>query len=249
MKFENLHDYEGSSAYLVPNEKPLIFREMLKNYYIQRAAGICSAGEVGLFGLLPTVRKDLTLVDHCYGSLAVAMIKVLMIEEYGWEETLQLLTAKDYAKTNVIIDKMKKKLPKPLQMKHHPPFSYQNYDQKKGKYVDSHSPNGELSLMWQSVPKTLIKQISQKLDLVTFLHGDLTDLIERGPYDLVYVSNAFGHVDRTRLSPRHAEIEKIVKPGGLIIGCETVGKMGPKWKLLKEARCGMWKNVLYQVPE
>lgn len=90
--YEDVHKHEWKGYYAIPNENIFRWRELLKKTPIYRAAGICSSGEVGFFGILPLVRRELVLIDHSYKSIQVAALKYLLLREKGARGTLQLLT-------------------------------------------------------------------------------------------------------------------------------------------------------------
>lgn len=241
MKFEDLNDYASTTYYVAPNENPLVVRDMVKNLHIRRAAGICSAGEVGFFSLLSSVRQELVLVDHSYTSLAFAMIKYLMLRERGWSETTRLLTEVERVpELRQAISALSDQLPDRVKsaLTNCRDGGLVNYYDNRQDY--------QLREIWKDRAVKLAQKATRKLDRVSFLHGDLTDLAERGPFDLLYVSNAFEHYDRNGSHPVMAQITKAVKPGGYIIGCGWGGWGEASWEQVSTDRCTAWTYTLYR---
>lgn len=254
--FKDVHAYSSGGGYTAPNEAPLVWRELLKGIPVYKAAGICSAGEVGLFGILPLVRENLYLVDHSYHSLSVALAKYLLLREHGPEVARDLLTATSQEKLLSTLDGLKERLPAKVK-----PNSrhFQSYDR------------ATLRWLWNSTPKKILQKSYSKLDKVQFIHGDLIDLAEYGPFGVLYLSNALSHYSRTGKHPIVAEVEKLVKPGGYVVACgsdaytvdgTSFGRyehLSKRWELLKTERFVKdgkqhqyeygWSYHLYRVPK
>jgi hypothetical protein len=49
---------------------------------------------------------------------------------------------------------------------------------------------------WQFVPIGRMERLRQSLGKVKFVHGDMLDIAEVGPFDLLYISNALDHTSR-----------------------------------------------------
>lgn len=205
LKFEDKHEYSAGGYYWVPNEELSIWRQFLRDIPINRAAGICSGGEVGLFGLLTHVRKELVLVDHSYASLGIAMLKYQALRELGWQRTQELFTCADTTKIHEGLEPILLKLPEKVQAKIRL-ADVRHY---------SHTTRDE----WDAVSARVKQKSCTKLDWVSFVHGDLTDLVDKGPFDLLYLSNALEHNDRNGKAPLTEKVEALVKPGGYVLYC------------------------------
>lgn len=200
LQFEDIHEYAEQEFYYSPNESVLEWRELLKDIHVSRAAGICSSGEVGLLTVLPCVEDELLLVDHSYNSLHVAVTKYLLLQEVGAEETHRTLCGQG-AKER--LEELADRLP----FKSSP------------TYGSAWMAAGELPTCWKDIPIELVKAAEQKLDRVRFLHGDMRDLVDRGPFQLVYLSNAIDrHVGRFHKTYGVKDLEpmKAVAPGGYL---------------------------------
>lgn len=68
----------------------------------------------------------------------------------------------------------------------------------------------EIQNHWKrNISLQLVEQAYKKLHLVKFIHGDLTDLAEDGPYGLIYLSNALEHTSRTGSHPLRSRLNSI----------------------------------------
>ena len=241
MTFEDLHPFNGSGGYIVPNERNQIWRDLVKRLPVHKAAGICSSGEVGFFSILPAVREELVLIDHSYDSLAVALVKYLILRERGPKETHKLFTSGNETSLANAVDSVKGELPPKVRDSRYTTLSY--------FHVSS------VVREWNNTPTGLVKKAGEKLDKVSFLHGDLTDLVDRGPFGLLYLSNALEHWGRNDRAPVAEQVEKAVKPGGYVIACGS--RTPARWERVKSFTAGFdrknpqyitWTQTLYRVP-
>jgi hypothetical protein len=176
-------------SYICPNEDIGIWRELIKGKRINRAAAICSGGEVGFFALLPTVREELVLIDHNRGSLQYAILKYLMLQKWGYAGTLRRL--KDPTFAGAAVKEVARDLPPDIyaarddlayrdqigdRLIHRDPYE----DNRDGTAVTKH---------WERLTK-YEKAAVRKLGKVRFIHGDFEKLEAHGPFDLLYMSNA-----------------------------------------------------------
>jgi hypothetical protein len=265
MTYKDVHDYSASAFYLVPNEDLLVWRKLLEGVSIYKAAAICSSGEVGLLGLLPSVRSSLTLIDHSYRSLGNAMLKYLLIREYGWEKAYAVLTGDSNEDAAVIMDSLKLLLPEKVRR------AYDEIDTGRWgegivtrRYEGKGSVSSSVKGYWGQVHPSVVEQASKKVGRVKFIHGDMTDLEKDGPFGVFYISNALDHTDRTSRSPLLDKVSKVVKPGGFVLACHQQCYGGERkstlqrrfedrgWKLVEQVKGRSsiaWMQNLYQVPE
>src|SRR5438132_1398034 len=86
MRFTDIEPTAGGSGYGVVNENLNAWKKLLEGISVERAAGICSAGEVNFFSILPHVEQELVLIDQSPYSLYCAMGKYHNIETLGPEK-------------------------------------------------------------------------------------------------------------------------------------------------------------------
>lgn len=287
--YEDVHQHEWKGYYAVPNEDTLSWRELLKkDKPIYRAAGICSSGEVGFFSILPLVRRELVLVDHSYRSLQVAALKYLLLKEKGALEARRLLTTAPLDELRQELIALKEHLPEKLQTCHdktgglwlgeriarrdsyrrYSDYEYLGFGSSEFMPADDQRQVREL---WLNIPPRIINKAAQKLDRVKFLHGDLSDLVQQGPFGLLYLSNAFSHPSRSSgtgcgYNVKESQLDmvhKVVKPGGyVILACNggfdnRYNPDGPKgnpsyhnrgWTLLDTRYVSSWSQQLWRLP-
>jgi hypothetical protein len=243
IRFTDVHPaYSSATYYHVVNEDVILWQNLLQGTRVRRAAGICSAGEIAFFSLLQSARTELTLVDHSYTSLAVAMIKYMLLSELGFEETWNLLKSEEAL--NFAFRERVEQLPTPeLQT------SALKISQRIGTYM---------ARSWARVPQHTLRNTPGRLDRINFIHGDLADLEETGPYGLLYVSNANQHYGRLgALSLR--DLGKLVRPGGyMAVAEDRYSSCAPgTWKKVNEVQgravpedanlIAGWKYSLYEI--
>lgn len=258
IQYEDVHEYEGFHYYIVPNESLTSWKKLLEDadISVDRAAGICSAGEVGLFNLLPHVKRELVLIDHSTRSIAVAAVKHLILQKVGPDKAKELFESGDAAKIRKAFDGVKDKLPPKLQESYEKVFGTKKDLDHLGYAANSHARS--LKSMWADAP---LKKTCNTLGKVKFLHGDLTDLVERGPFGLLYLSNALDSTHRSRSGQAAlaATVEKAVKPGGYVLDAVSAftktARSGAKWDLIAEhspytnIQFSQWVYRLYQTPK
>jgi hypothetical protein len=93
-----------------------------------------------------------------------------------------------------------------------PPNYYNGYTRG---FDDFWASAGAIIRIYQEIGQKAVAQFRAKRDKVKFLHGDLSDLEARGPFDLVYLSNALQFNTREGKRGGHDPL-KWVKPGGYI---------------------------------
>lgn len=197
LHFEDLHEFKGNGdSYAITNEGLAEWAELFEGLEVSRAAGICSSGEVGLLTILPHVKDELVLIDHSYDSLRWAMLKYLLLQEVGADETHRLLRGVD---VRSCFTRFEDRLP-----------------EKIAKSPRGYAKSSDISYYWPRVGIDLVRNAVPKLDCVKFLHGDLSDLPGRGQFDLIYVSNAHTHSDRNGRRFSVSSLISALNPGGYI---------------------------------
>lgn len=200
LAYEDLNEYDGSAdcGYPVCNERLDFWNEALHGITVDNAAGICSGGEVAFFALLPHVRKSLTLIDHAYTALYHAIGKYHAIEKLGSVSAVKLLkschTVRDQQFRDLCAEGNQGLPTKPLGL----------YDEGRG----------QMRAVWADISRADVVKFRRNRHKVSFLHGDLDDLAEKGPFDLVYLSNALDYSGR---SGRPHKFKEMVKPGGYLL--------------------------------
>lgn len=259
VQFEDLHtdpDPNHIHNYIVSNEERDKWDKLLDGITVKRAVGIASSGEVGFFTLLPHVEDELVLLDHSRPSLAVAMSKFLLLRAKGAEETRRLFTSVEWKELKAALDKeVRPYLPdsvkvafdnlggrRPSGYGHTLSFQDSNYadifDRDGPKPIDS--VNRDLKRAWLELPEDLVKAGCERLDKVSFLHGDLSDVVKQGPFGLYYTSNALDHESRHSYSTNGAKINDAIAPGGYVLRChngygsEYKDKVPVDWTVVKD---------------
>lgn len=239
------------SFYPAPNEDVELWRSMVKGLRVERAAAICSGGEVGLLALLPTVRRELVLIDHSRRSLLIAMLKHLLIRQRGATKVRELLGKGSYEDIKAALTAVKDGLPPDLlaiynQMGTDPrgfgneiePFGVTDIWYSANR---SYRPHPGLQKYWCAVPVRLVQRSGAKLGKVSFIHGDMSVLAERGKFNLIYLSNAFNHVGVT--NPQHKTfkaIDEALAPGGYAMVADSTTGVGISMRVCNQAG---WETV------
>jgi hypothetical protein len=213
--FEEINEYNGPSGYKVTNESLEIWKAVLGDISVERGTGICSAGEVGFFGLLPHVTKELLLFDHAYASMYHAIGKYHLIEEHGSKKAYKLLSSGDSAALTPIFAEGNKDLPTSKEKAVNDNSYYARYYTSDPYYTRT-AAGDELKRCFAEITQQDVSEFRANRDKVKILHGDINDLVERGPFDLVYMSNALEYTGR---NGRDHKLKDLVKPGGFV--CHT----------------------------
>lgn len=258
MNFVDVHEYDAHTWYVVPNEHLGMWTSLVEDLHLERAAGICSSGEVGFFSMLPRVKKELVLVDHSYRSLAIAMMKYLVMRERGVNKAYDLFTCEDYERIKTELASFVDALPSRVAQ------GFQQLIDKPGGGDMSSTCFKEVKPLaheWRALPPEKARSARRRLDRVTFLHGDLTDLAKQGPFDLVYLSNALEHSNRRKgyIRTQATEMEAAVKPGGYVLttcGTRSIDrdKLPGHWERVKVMESPQttkikWVYGLFRIPE
>lgn len=174
--------YTPGSGFGCTNEEPQLIFELVPKF--KKGLGIASAGEVTFFSLLPKCSGELVLIDHSYYSLRAFCIKALLLAQLGAEATKKLLSVDDKNDWMKARDKVAHFLPDTFT-----PGKYSSC------YFLSHSYS--IAIEWKKADLTALKKAVKNLHKIKLIHGDLRDMDDRAPYDLVYLSNALEHVGRS----------------------------------------------------
>lgn len=240
-RFEDVHPaFDAGDNYRVTNEEPELFREILRGKSLHRTGGIASAGEVPLFALLP-YSESVVAVDHTYRSLAVCYIKALLLDALGAEGCRALLLDKSYQEFLTALQSLHPKMPAVLQsqMLFAPqPPTFTEDDWRK------------IRKEWVITPLSLMRRARRRLGKLTLIHGDLTDLNTRGPFDALYISNAMDKSSRTGKSIKAHQLLPALKEGGLLLSVTQVYQ-DPRFKEVRNIRytrstTNYWNHYAYE---
>lgn len=226
LNYESFLPKSRGVAYVCPNEDLGIWRELVKGKRIQRAAGICSGGEVGFFALLPTVREELVLIDHNHGSLYFAVVKYLLLREWGYAGVVRLFKHPDQLR--LAIQEVEKDIPEALRNARDD-LSYSHVRERLVKAAQksdmySASRGTLLTEQWERPNRYQRKVASSKLDKVKFVHGDFDALDNQGKFDLLYMSNAHESGNGNDKRKDLERIGKCLNPGGFVLSSLTICK-------------------------
>lgn len=227
MRFEELNEFNGDSSYQTVNEYLDVWDDVLSNVKgVKKAASICSGGEVSFFNILPKVEDTLDCIDHSLASMYFAIGKYHIIEKLGSGKAHKLLQTavaewetpkRDEFGRRLSYGTLKETGPAAtcrrlmMEVNEKLPTAYfgDRIKANPGYYGE-----GAIAPMYQNgVTLDQIKAFRRKRTKITFVHGDLNDLKERGPYDLVYLSNALEYSGR---NGSRFPVHEWVKPGGYI---------------------------------
>lgn len=262
LRFEDILEGQDRypSGYVCPNENIAVWREFAKGKKINRAAGICSGGEVGLLSLLPYVKEELVLVDHSYGSLRYAIQKYLLIQRFGLTKAIELLNCRDawvqverrgtynYPYYDWVENK-ESELSKAIQAIEEdmpPALLASRAVDKYGRPTHPRSRSGLLSsttnayretmqAMWKGLGPYQRRMVTSKLDKVLFVHGDFQALKDKGPFDLFYLSNAHSGSNGNLSTPVLSTVTEAMNDGGWVL-CTTPTRSALRkgWNLVKK---------------
>ena len=223
MVFEDLNTYDGrNTLYSVCNENLGTWRKLLKDISVDTGVSICSGGEVSFFAVLPIIKKKLDLIDHSYGSMYYAIGKHHVIEKLGSKEAWKLFSdtpdrlspssfysktasSKSLTKLGTLFKEANANLPTHTHTHRGISSQYPAYHLEDFVY--------RFRLMVNDLSQKDLTEFRKNREKLTFLHGDMDDCIDRGPYDFAYLSNALSYLGRNG-SKFH--VQSYVKPGGFV---------------------------------
>lgn len=237
IKYEHVPRCRNTGTYYAAtNESILRWREFLKRIPLYRVGAVCSGGEVGFLSILPLVRTELVLVDNSYAALQVAMFKYLLLRDLGPRKAHELLSSGTVQEFKSEFNKVKGEIP----------LKEPSWSSLLDQYYCRN-----ITREWKRVSADLVNKACKKLDKVKFVHGSFTDLVDKGPFSLVYLSNALGYGGED-IKAQIALVEKSLRPGGYVI--LTDGKAPKHWELLRSETAGYgecsisWQHELYRIP-
>lgn len=230
--FEDRRPYNSGSGYMIPNESLSILRTLTLKAAPKSAASICSAGEVPLTVLLPSCER-VVAVDHSYKSLGWAMVKALMLEAYTGAEIKQMFLELTHESLFKMLDELQAHLPNKL--KEHFLINFYNENQavkpgekriprpayEKRAWTFDQFCYRNLRKLWQTIPVELLDAAREKLECIRFIHADIRDLNDYGPYDLVYASNCMEHRGHDGSGPDDKTFHKLLGKHGHLIHTGT----------------------------
>lgn len=212
--FKDIHPAHDGGGYSCTNEEPHIHTALIDRYHpkgktFQRAAAISSGGEIPILVLLSRA-EEVIAIDHSYMALGHAYLKCIMLDLFGPKAFLDMITTGDHATATKMFTEAKPLVPTCM----HPRlYSFDVSSNKK---------------FWNISLETLTL-IHSRLDKLTFVHGDLTDLSHFGVFDVLYISNALEHQGRSRKGPKMDDFRTFVKDDGLVLMTTAKGAKNLEW--------------------
>lgn len=237
MKFEDINPYASGTLHAATNEEPAIHSILIRNLKkIKKIGSIASGGEIPLLCFLTRNRK-VVAIDHSYLSLGAFFSKVALIKKYGAKTIQDKFTeARHGEDVQLLFDEISNKIPEPC---------------RAFKVSDHYSSFTDMRREFIYASICQINRAMRNINNLTLVHGDLTlDLEKYGPFDLLYISNAFQHAGREG-SPTPNKIKPLVKIGGYVLATsyQTNAMTNcPEWKLRRSIYGSRtnWYHELYQ---
>ena len=241
--FIDHHPAFNASGYTITNEEPKMFTKLLDGVEgIKLAGGICSGGEVPLQVLLPLASEAVYAIDHGLKALAVTYLKAVMLAQLGPKAFKALFVEKVYQDFKKAMTEAHKELLPALAKEIVTDGYYLTFDSTsfnlslKREWGDEHGPSeADLELAFK------------KLDKLTLIHGDLTDLKDVAPpLDVLYISNACGHSGRSKSYPKPDQFAPLVREDGLMLSVEE--RTSTFWESVKKdwGSRSCWTHTLYK---
>lgn len=216
-KYEDVHPAYTYPGYTCTNEEPETWHSLLRGITAKRIGCIASGGEIVLFNLLPRCTGELIAVDHSYHSLSFFLSKLLLLEEMGPEALHAAILRNEWT---TLATRAKPQLPD--QVRRHLTL-----------YADSN-----ILREWRLSSLPALRASYKKLDRLTILHGDWADLLQRGPFDLLYLSNMPEHTtNRVGQLPPWDSTLSCLKNQGKFLWSQNIGStLSPPTDLAKELK-------------
>lgn len=244
--FEDLVPKYSAAGYMDTNEEPELHQKLLRGIKIDRGVAIASGGEVAFFAILPRVMKELILVDHSYLALSAAYHKRVVLEAYGPQRTKELFESGNTSVIKEAFEGIESRIPEALRK---PPKSTQSsYYSQSMEYKASFVP-ANLRTNWHFGSLRSLSDAAKKLSKLRFVHADIADLADRGPFDFAYISNAPGHTGRSGEYLGKVRLRPMLSPGAHVLSTSSLQNWG--WKLIESIRGyrTSWIHELYEVTD
>ena len=244
MRFEDRHPAFNASGYACTNEEPEIFAHLLGRKRFEKSGGIASGGEILFSTILPRTKGEVVMVDHSYKALVVCWIKASLLSSLGPRGLKTLFLFGGHEKFMEKVMEIVPSLPPELSVKFAPCMKGNTYS---GTFTPNEFP--ALRKEWFYISEVALRASLKRLDRLTFIHGDLSDLPTN--LDLLYVSNATGHTNRDNKYPTYDGVSEHLKVGGTLLSTGSVPTSifnGPA-KLVKEINSmpgfrSSWTHIL-----
>jgi hypothetical protein len=257
-KFEDKHPKHTAEGYAATNEEPEAHRKLISNKRFKRAASIASGGEIPYCVLLSR-SDEVVAVDHSYRAIIMCYLKAVLLNTLGPRGMKALFVESSYEDVKAVLLEAAKLMPQVLQDKvnwadKQPYYDYYSESANRRYSVLSISDIKYLRREAFFTPLATLEAVVKRLDQVTLVHGDLSDLkLYGGNFDILYASNAMGHTNRDKKYPTFSQFEELVKPDGYILmttgyGTKTDPKLPTTLKEIKRIS-GLrsdWDHVLLQ---
>ena len=229
-KFEDIHPFSSTNGYTATNEDIQLHQALLRGRNFKRAASIASGGEVPFLVLLPRCR-EVVAADHSYTALAACMLKAIILERVGPRELLSMLWSNREVEFNTILDAAKMELPEVLK-----PISMGG---RSFLYTNLSLIFRQMRLTWFHITPAVLEKTMARMDSLTLIHGDITDLVSRGQFNVLYASNVHEHSNRNKKMPSIDSFAPLVKVDGLLLATGNLGSSNypmklERWKLLQQ---------------
>jgi hypothetical protein len=243
LAYEEKNTWNSTQGYAATNEEPLIFNSLLGKKKFSLGGGIASGGEIPLFVLLPRCDKVIA-IDHSYKALSAIWLKLLLLDKIGPAEMKRTLLEDNYEsfikKLNDVLQHVPESIRKYVTLKHSQGHPYTSPTFSSSDFSDTRRE-------WLKITAKEMQLALNRIDRLTLVHGDLSDLKPYGKFDIFYTSNATGHSNRDGKNPRASDFASYLKPKGLYL---TVAQIynDNRWKQLKTVNGtnSSWQYYIYQ---
>lgn len=226
--FRELNVY-NVGGHIVTNEEPELIRELLGSLgrKFKLGGGICSGGEVAFMSLMPFCEQTV-LVDHGLNACASAYYKATLLSEMGAKRFRDMIVRGNAFE---LVMKGSKLLARLQKDKSFPKFAgIQAFPKGPADSTACLSFNTLTAMQREYfyTPPSVLRQTRAKLDTLTIAHGDLLDLQEFGKFDLMYLSNAFGHTGRNGQPTLAKSVTPLMADGGIALSTQVLTGVLPK---------------------
>lgn len=251
ISFQDEYPQFNGPGHTVTNEEPELWRALLKGKKPKKVGSIASGGEIPLLCFLPKA-SEVVAVDHAYRAILVVYIKALMLQTLGADKTKAFLEDGDKKTLGAIVSDLSKQLPDTLAAAYKKVSN--SYDSGSSALLGSDLVSYRST--WHYATRNTLNAARRNLDKLSLVHGDIRDLDKYGPFDVLYISNAYEHTDRYSKRPSANIFLNLVKPGGWLLASRynyngsTLNGVLPleHWKLVKEITGfrTTWVHAVYE---